>query len=206
MITPAFAETIISSGSDFGYDIGYGAVSFTTQSAYTDFAATIDLAQVGDIISLPSGQDEQVSSIGDLTAYITTDIGPDATVADVLASTTLSIPLYITGTVDLFSGLTLDPGTYYLVVAAPIDTFIYDTSGADTLGTGVSGVTNYEGSGTPTTAGFEPSDTFTTFEDGKHSNFAVDLTGTPASVPEPMSLELLGFSIASVAAMRRRWS
>jgi hypothetical protein len=53
---------------------------------------------------------------GDIHFYVTTNIGPTATLGDLVAFTTLTEPFALTQ-VTPFSNLSLGPGTYYLILA-----------------------------------------------------------------------------------------
>jgi hypothetical protein len=156
------------------------------------------LDQVGNIIYPPPDYNpEQASSIGSLFVYITTSIGPSTTMADVAASTTQSLAFYYSDDVTLFSGLTLAPGSYYLVIQTPIDTFVEYSRAPYVLGTGVSNVTNYFGENS---LDFEPADAFDSYsgqEEG--ANFIVTIDGTPASNPGPEPMR----SVCLVSALRR---
>jgi hypothetical protein len=59
------------------------------------------------------------------TAFLTSNIGPGATTGDLIASDVFEVPLtsaYNTQVSDttIFSGLTLNQGTYFLVLSAPL--------------------------------------------------------------------------------------
>jgi hypothetical protein len=54
-----------------------------------------------------------------LDAYLMTSIGPGTTEAHEIARTSLDLPYPHDGWVDLFTGLDLEPGTYWLVIARP---------------------------------------------------------------------------------------
>jgi hypothetical protein len=63
------------------------------------------------------------NSFGDLTAFLTTRVGSGTTAANQVASVTMTPPAYNSPGVDLFSGLNLGPGTYYLVLSGPASLF-----------------------------------------------------------------------------------
>jgi len=86
------------------HQIGFG--SWTQTTSYT--GVTIQ-AVVGDALS------EGATGV----AYLSTSIGAGATV--LYTSATFNFPNANTGTVTLFSGLSLGPGTYYLVLSGNFD-------------------------------------------------------------------------------------
>jgi hypothetical protein len=141
------------------------------------------------------------------TAYLMNQIGPGTTAAnEVVAPFAISDPLASSSSIMLFSGLTLGPGTYYLLIDG--------TNAANPVGwpgtigptytedTGVSGVQELVVSGTE--ASFSPASTFSTTSSGA---FFFSVTGTPgvasSVAPEPGTIALLGAGIAGLAAMRR---
>jgi hypothetical protein len=209
---PAVASPIVvESGSVDGYDVGDAVVGWTQTTGFSGFDVSASLEQVGNIVYPPPNYNPtQVNSIGPLTAYITTAIGPTATGDDVVATSTQTIPLYFSsdqsGLVTLFSGLTLQAGSYYLVIQTPIDTFVDYSRTAYTLGQGITNVTNAFGENG---LSFEPSDTFDPYSSQEPTgSFLVSITGTPLSstttVPEPTTLGLFGLGLLSVVAARRR--
>lgn len=137
-----------------------------------------------------------------MTAYLTTAIGPSETVADQIATSTVSVgpgPEQDT----FFSGLSLGAGTYYLVLT-PGDGqnyYWFGTNGAG--GTTVTTAPSVTYDGDDISGGFfgtinganPPASTWTYFGDNG-MNFQV--TGAPASaiVPEPNSLSLLLVGLA----------
>lgn len=143
------------------------------------------------------------------TAYLMNQIGPGTTVANQVAiASNFSIP---TGsTPPIFTGLTLGPGNYYLVVELPASgatgwTILCAFAGtcSNTLGSGVS----FLGTTTPASspAAYAPASSFTFRGDAREHELTV--TGTAAaSAPEPSTvfLSLPGFGVLAWTQVRRR--
>ena len=87
-----------------------GAVAWSTTSAYQNVSISAWLSGSPAVSGLTTGP---------LEAYLTTSIGPGATSATQVASTVINVSLPSASSVEvsLFSGLTLAPGTYYLVLS-----------------------------------------------------------------------------------------
>jgi hypothetical protein len=199
---PASADNIISetSGGTAGsspsiYSGQIGAASWTTTSAYSN--VSID-ATVGCY-----------RCSGSMTAYLTTTIGPSETVADQIATSTVSVgagPEQDT----FFSGLSLGAGTYYLVLTNGDGDLYYwlSPNGAGgtsiTTGTGVTYNGDYlSTSPFNTINGANPPASTWTYYGDNGLNFQV--TGDPASVvPEPSSSLLLASGLAGFAGIVRR--
>lgn len=116
LIPLAQADTIVSVGLGvpgapaIGSEANqYLVMSWTSPQAYTNveisaYVFTTDL------------------NYANATAYLTTAIGPSSDPSTLVASASLTLPYmfsYPSAELTLFSGLTLGPGTYYLVLAAP---------------------------------------------------------------------------------------
>ena len=106
----AHAGTIVSldGPNDSSYVIGnsdpqYLANSWSATNAYTGVAISFQGNSFGGLGSVPE------------TAYLMTKIGPGTTVAQQVATSNFSSPAGL-GTINIFSGLSLGPGTYYLVL------------------------------------------------------------------------------------------
>lgn len=102
------------------------ATSWTASRAYTNVTITADVFNSTFVIS---------------GASLTTQIGPGATSAQQIATTT--VPPVFGGTATLFTGLNLGPGTYYLVLMFNSGQFssgawqVQASASPITLGTGV---------------------------------------------------------------------
>lgn len=111
----ARAETILSvsgtvrdSPSANGHSVGWSGTT-----AQTD-------VQISALLSDPD------AAPAEGTAYLTSAIGPGVTAADEIAVTTFDLPGSFSGWYNLFSGLSLQPGTYWLTLttadgSAPVD-------------------------------------------------------------------------------------
>jgi PEP-CTERM motif len=120
----SFADTIVSvtdalSSTNRGYFFLGGQYSNVVATSWTQSGTfgkvTIDALLVSRDASFRSG-----------TAYLMSAIGPGTTSAsEIVAPVDFTVPLSSGGQpiplTVLFSGLTLGPGTYYLVLSAPFD-------------------------------------------------------------------------------------
>jgi hypothetical protein len=100
VIVPVSGVTILEvtgAGSGNSWQVGGGSGAMIASWTLTRTYANVSIATFG--------------LSGDVTLYLTTNIGPAATINDVVASGTLGS--------SAFTGLTLPPNTYYLVVGDP---------------------------------------------------------------------------------------
>jgi hypothetical protein len=140
------------------------------------------------------------------TAYLTTQIGPGATSATLVTQDNLTLPVGLSAPeLQLFSGLTLGPGTYYLILASTDTTFNegwFNGNGSSVTGLGVTS------NGPPglfanvtLNAAYPPASTFS----GHYGvGYAFDVTGTPSTVPEPKAVTLLVALLILGASYRKR--
>jgi hypothetical protein len=203
----AFANTIYSvtgpgyttggSASIGGGDNDVLETSWTTLGAYSDVSVA---AEVGCY---------QCAGLT-ITAYLTTVIGPSATVADQIASYT-----YITGEgpeIDtLFASLTLGSGTYYLTLSAPsggLGYWLGAGSPTVTTDTGVTANGNGAGGGEGTLIYPPSSGFFLSLPLTSPQAFLVQVTGdaVSAATPEPGSIGLLTGGLAGLWLLKRRRS
>jgi len=183
----------------------YLAVSWTSADAYSNVAISFESDNVQGV-----GGGGPTTHAG--TAYLMTQIGPGTTTAQEIASTSFIEPVGA-GPLQLFSGLTLNSGTYYLVLAAGQSTALSGTASwtastvAPVLQTD-SGVTLGSDYSTDppnafNTLAFAPSVPF--FSEPLNLEFAV--TGDPiAGAPEPgswMLLLLAGMLLTGFRLMKR---
>jgi hypothetical protein len=139
------------------------------------------------------------TSASTVTAYLTTDIGPASSAADMIAESSVSILGGSTSAI-LFTGLDLPGGTYYLVLsgAEVDDTWSVGDLASMSLGTGdsLSGTYYSSGAGIPSIT----QDTFYPFvEPGQGALMSV--TGTPVvttATPEPSSTTLAFVAILAL--------
>ncbi len=192
----AFGGTIVSDlfgGGSATAVNGVFAVSWTQSAAYTDVTIGANVLAPG-ITTTSTG-----------TAYLVDQIGPGTTIADELAP---PAPISVNGDpgintmTTLFTGLTLGPGTYYLVIV-PSSLGQSDSlklqivaPPQQTLG---AGVTQNQSQQALSPSGFGPANTFA----NTTTNPIFSVTGTVAT-PEPSSI-LLGLTgIGAVGFLRWR--
>jgi hypothetical protein len=141
-----------------------------------------------------------ISIQADTTAYLMNQVGLGTTVANQLFINPVS-------STTLFTGLTLGPGTYFLVVASPNN--VSATYGVPPLLTTDAGVTIGSTASSPlgTLAPYAPATNFSSFTTANHMLFSVvGSADVPSQVPEPATLGMLsaGLSGLLLAARRRR--
>lgn len=100
-----------------GIGVGIGAAAFTISDTYENVAISASL----------SSNPGFGSFTGPLETYLTTYVGTGATVAEQVAAGTINVSVNDVAPVDVqvFSGLTLGPGTYYLVLHGRSDPFFW---------------------------------------------------------------------------------
>jgi hypothetical protein len=196
---PMCASTVVSDlfgTGGTGESPDLWAVSWTQTSTYTD--VTIDAFIGGNGLVAPA----------EATAYLMSQIGPGTTSADEVTTPPFSIdlPYGPDSFVQLFSNLTLGPGTYYLVID-PTSNFGWggDTIPAQILGTGVT--QNLDGLDSGTIASFAPASSFTA-QNSDTRLFSVtgtlSSTGAPSPVPEPSTTVLLAIGLGGLGMLARR--
>lgn len=188
------AATIVSrdaSPSQLGFAPGWQAVSWTQTGSYTNESIS---ARTQTTIAFNQ-------STG--TAYLLNSLGPGTTAANELAP-----PVgFTTGPspTPLFSGLTLGPGTYYLLIDSVQGQAGWGQANyaslTEVLDSGVSNILQYQPSGA--VAGFSPATAFTSYDPKTSGNafaFAVtgDRAGAATGTPEPASF---GITLAGAAAV-----
>ena len=181
--------------AEVGFIIGPGQ---TMLASFTLDGSFVDVSIAASLISIPTP-----SQIG--TAFLMNQVGAGTTVSHQLASTLFMFSSVSSSTtasfVDLFSGLSLGPGTYYLVFAA--DT---QPGGDISFGSSVTYLTAPGVSvGTPQFAfppnPYPPASAWMNFD--APGNFFFSVSGTP--VPEPSTIILLGGGlVAGVPLWNRR--
>lgn len=171
----------------------YNAVNFSFTMPFED--VSIDASLVTSLTSLQSG-----------TAYLTDQVGAGTTAANVIASTSFDFVNVANASLDLgwinlFSGLNLDSGSYWLIFGAPITSGggAISLSPAATYTLDSDAVVNgmFFAGGTNIDAGFTPASTFASSGLG---NRFFRVSGT--KIPAPAGVAVLG--LAGLAAARRR--
>jgi hypothetical protein len=169
-------------------------LQFTLGSNYNNVAISAALA------SFASGDSG--------TAFLTNQIGPGTTVANQLATTNFNFALVsdLTTLVDvpLFSGLTLNAGTYDVVLTGPSpinDLISRNQSATYTTAAGASVATGFANTGNIDTT-YSPASTFTLEGDTGLPLFFTVTGNQPNTVPEPSYAVLL---LAGLGAMLLRW-
>ena len=174
------------------FDSQFNVVSWTLTGSWTNVAIAA---------SLTSGTAGRTGS-----AYLTNQIGAGTAIANQIATTGFTFAqvgnAFDVSYVSLFSGLTLGPGTYYLVLASA-------NTVSDSGISGGSGVTYSTAPGVSVgpmqlsnlvNAGFPPASTGISTSTVGNRFFSV--TGDP--VPEPSTVFLFGGGLLVFAALRFR--
>lgn len=157
-----------------------------------------------------------VKSIGPGTghAWLMDQVGSGTTAANMLAETDFSAPvisdelnLSTAPYTTLFTGLSLTPGNYYLVLEGPAD-FVFSPYQwlGDFTGVGVntaSGFTVGPYGFTSAPAAFPPASNFSSFPDFTTSFLFYRVEGT--AVPAPGTLLLLGSGLVTMFSWRRKF-
>jgi hypothetical protein len=171
-------------------------VSWTQTQSYSNVTISGALSTVG------------LQGNGTVTAYLTNQVGAGTTLANLIASATISGVNFEPAPTTLFSGLSLGPGTYYLITVTKLDPslpfgiaedgVLWEVFSGNAPISGITGTNNYDVLGDGPFA-FPPSAQL--FSAGDHQ-FDFQVTEVPATVaPEPSSLILLGTGLLSVAAL-----
>jgi hypothetical protein len=187
--SPGGSGLCITSNAFGGNCPGAAAASWSETSTYSG-------------VSISAFIFDQFSVGGTLDAWLTTGIGPGTTAAAQVAHATVSVPVGVFGQVNLFSGLTLGPGTYYLSLHGdPLDWGMNPNSNV-VLAAGVAQLADY--STTPCCQGsFVPAESFLAQTSTVRLSYIVtgDLVNT---VPEPSSAVPIGICLTGLVYVIRR--
>ena len=190
---PLAAGTIITTdGPVVGYDLLNGtfaeAAGWSQTGTYVNVTITVEIAP---------GTGSGTSG----TAYLTTQVGPGTTVAEQIATAPFSATgAEFTPTLNtLFTGLTLGPGNYYLVLSAStsLGWAISTGFGSPVTDSGVSLILNASTFTTPPAA-YVPASIF----DNPTGDFR-EFTASGTAVPEPSPMALLSGALVLMALVYR---
>lgn len=176
--------------------LGANASSWTSTVGFTAVTIVVNVGTLN-------------ASTPNVSAYLMTHIGPGTTTAQQVAATTFVAPTVVNffnppPATTVFTGLSLPPGTYYLVLSSTSGSAAWEqNSGAVITGTGVT----FAGDHSAVPASFPPASSFS----ANAQIFAVQVTGTPAvlpSTPAPPSLllTLSGLAAAGLVLARKKWA
>jgi hypothetical protein len=202
MVTPMVqAEPIVSVGEGAPGAVAVGgptnqvlAVSWTQTSTFTDVV----------IQALIYSNDPNFDQG---TAWLTQSIGPGTPPGSELAQSAVTFPAFGSPT-QLFTGVTLGPGTWYLILSSSIKTLNlgwWNGNGTPVTGAGVTMGETLLSAAQFANFGYAPGSNFI----GTYPSLAFSVEGreVPATVPEPASLMLTGgglLTLARVAYRRKR--
>jgi hypothetical protein len=200
---PAWGDTVITesiSGTSGGQG-GILAVSWTETGSFTNVS-------IGAVLASSNGLSTATG-----TAYLMNLIGPSATSANEVTTPFSGISVAGNNSLNeipLFSGLSLGPGTYFLVIVPTdfnqIDSLDWDLTnpGSVALGSGVTQNSDEDVSGSP--AGFGPASTFVNQTNRQLFSVTGDAASgpPPSGVPEPASITMLLSAVAVMGLVARR--
>ena len=197
----AWASTIVTSlsGGTSGSEDGLQVVSWTETDSYTDVT-------IGANIAVDNGNPSEEATG---TAYLMMKIGAGTTMAEEVASAPVSVKGNpgVDSMTTIFSGLSLGPGTYYLVIDPTsvnmINSLDWDSAGTptQTFGTGASDVTAF--TATTTNAAFPPSNTFGSNKLTPIFSVTGDLGVITSPTPEPSTTIFLACGLAALAVAHK---
>jgi hypothetical protein len=201
-VLPLGATTIISTINGLAGYTGLGTFATIVQAAESSWMQTGTFSGVNIAAEIDPAGSSSVSHTSTGTAYLMTQVGPGTTPANELANA----PFSVTGTqfnptlVTLFTGLTLGPGIYYLVLSAPASQSAgWDIADIPTTPTTAPGVTLVDGNLRGPEALYPPS---TNFSNAFGNLLEYSVTGN--AVPEPSTLVLFFAGFAGLAICNRR--
>lgn len=213
--TIASAATIVSVDSpDRDFPTGLPAdihealsVSWTQTYGYTNVNISAAITQ------------GVASYINPVYAYLTNSVGPGTTEGNEIATTLVYPSTRADPTVQLFSGLTLGPGTYYLTLWSPLRGGVgwlfssnpptptledEATLGESRYSNGYFATDNYDVSEARALGIYIPSAPFVTWTSNRSFLFSVTGAEGLAAAPEPSTYGLIGLSLAGAAVLRKR--
>jgi hypothetical protein len=203
-VSTAYAATIVSVGGvpDFAAATGQQqavTAGFTTGQDYSNVSISAELGGI---------------TTQNVTAYLTTQIGPGTTAAmHEIATTTIGLPGLGPVLTPIFTGLSLGAGTYYLTLFHPTDTGgSWYTSDAAVITTAAGSSHDFDGryiTNFPMVVlpAYAPAATFSelmTFDDPPQNRDLLYVVETVAIIPEPSTAVLAAAALAALAILRRR--
>ena len=195
LLAPAHGHAdIIAESSPTGPVISFvvnspEGVFWTQTGTYTDVSISANLGSAG------------FDGDGSGTVYLTNAIGPGTTIANEISQISLSgLATDPVPATNLFSGLTLGPGTYYLTSSdGSFPGLAWENFDSVAVNIAPGGSIGQEVNIGISPTGFPPAASLT----AESLNFAFSVTGTPAAVPEPSSVPLLLTIIGGVGLCLR---
>jgi hypothetical protein len=197
----AWASTIVTSlaGGTSGSEEGIQVVSWTETDSFTDVT-------IGANIAVDNGNPSEEATG---TAYLMMKIGAGTTTAEEIASAPVSVKGNpgVDNMTTIFSGLSLGPGTYYLVIDPTsvnlISSLDWDAAGTptETFGAGASDVMAF--TATTTNAAFAPANTFGSNQLTPIFSVTGDLGVTTSPTPEPSTTIFLACGLGVLAVAHR---
>jgi PEP-CTERM motif len=202
---PAEGSTIVSVSGPTNTSLPIGGI--TRRIEGTSWTSTGSFSGV-DISALLMTNNSFLGPFGDVTgqAYLMTAIGSGVTVANQIATAPFFVPgtLITPTSVNLFSELSLGPGTYDLLLTGPAASpfFYWWTAGPATVT--VDPVTTLLPDQLAVdSVSYPPANSFIALQ--RSDRFQFTVTGTPvAGVPEPSTLALMAFGVLLVLVGRAR--
>jgi hypothetical protein len=192
------AITIVSQTGSIGPNLGAVNGGIGLEASWTQLGS---YSNVGVTATIKSGS---ATAPGTDTFFLTTSLGPGTTVANQVASNTLAVPSSTATPIQIFSGLTLGPGTYFLVLGDVFSPAIFwATSDVPTVITNTGVTFNGTGDASPN-CGICPYYPAATYDTSSTDHFLFEVTGTPTRVPAPAALLMLGSGLAGLCCIAWR--
>jgi hypothetical protein len=210
------AAAVLYTGSAFGGPVTIVSDLFTSgTSGSTGGWQAVTWTETGSYTNVSIGANLAISnglSTGTGIAYLVTALGPSATLANLVATDPITVsgnPGVNTMT-SLFTGLSLGPGTYYLLINPTdinmTDSLVWDGGGTptQTLDTGVIQQADRMLSGTVATPPYDSANIASTLS----VSHLFSVTGTAvvgnSNTPEPGTMGMLALGLGGLGVFLRR--